>query len=110
MTAKKTLELFLEAWKMMDFQKMYDLCQTTWKAEHTKNDLKKLLPKKIKSYSILKENVEMSGVVFVIPFKVKVLSKETKLTARILREIGPYKPSQKGSWGINPISLLKNLY
>lgn len=37
-------------------------------------------------------------------------SNRKKVTARLVCETEPYKPSVDGEFGVNPISLIKNLY
>ena len=29
------------------------------------------------------------------------------VTARVIREVAPYKPSSSGTWGVNPLTVLK---
>ena len=38
------------------------------------------------------------------------INKQRELSGRMLQEIEPYAPSDKGEWGVNPISLLRGLY
>lgn len=115
--AKHIIELFMLAWIAMDIQKMYDLCQETWKSEHSKNRLKKMLyPQigkrkrlRIKSYRILKIQ-KVSEFMYDVDLKVKTGGIEKKLTARLICETAPYKASIEGKFGVNPISIIKNLY
>lgn len=107
--AQQTIKAFLEAWKLSDYKKMYEYTQKTWKSEHTKNQLKKLLPKRIKSYRIT-SITESVPTVYDVDVVVSISGKSKKITARLICETEPYIASLQGEFGVNPISIIRNLY
>lgn len=108
---EKNLEQFLQAWKIGNWDKMYSLCQITWKSNHSKSELKNLLNGKIKSFNIVSNNFDISLPCIVDYFvKVKVNGKVKELSARLLKEKAKMKPDIDGIWGVNPISIIRNLY
>lgn len=106
--AKETLENYLEAWSKNDVKAMHELCQKTYKVSNTEFDLKKVTPAKLKEFTILEG---VSDTPCVTDFEVELLVKRAKKTAkaRLVCEKAPFKPSEQGEWGVNPISLLKAL-
>lgn len=107
--AKEKIKEFLQAWKDLDYKKMYGCTQKTWKSEHSIAELKKLFPKRIKQYS-LQKITEVKPVVFDIKIALVQFGKTKRVVARLLCETDPYKPSEEGEFGVNPISIIKNLY
>jgi len=106
---KIKVEQFLRAWKDNDYTKMYALTQITWSAKHSKKELKRLLPNRIKSFKI--ENIkEFSECIYDVDITLKIGGKQKKISARLLCELEPYKPSLDGKFGVNPVSLIRNLY
>lgn len=102
----ETVKSFLEAWKLQDYEKMHTLCNKTYKVGHTKNQVKALLPNRIKSYKILETN-PVSDVMHDVTVSIRIQGKSKKCTARLLCETVPFKPSIDGEWGVNPISITK---
>ena len=89
------------------------------------NRLKRLLPQNVSSYKIEKINKHSEFIydaVVLITISEKEQMKEQKriverdvqitkkVTARLLCELEPYKPSIDGEFGVNPISVIRNLY
>ena len=109
MTATEKLTAFCDSWTRKDYKKMYQNCQLSWKSKHSHAALKKLIPVKIQSFEILEER-EVSPFVKSISLKVQIQGGQRELCGRMLQEIEPYAPSDKGEWGVNPISLLRGLY
>ncbi|MDB0602349.1 hypothetical protein PL373_14605 [Tenacibaculum maritimum] len=107
--AKIKVEQFLNAWKENNHIKMYELTSKTWRAKHSKKQLKQLLPKRIKSFKV-EEITEFAPCIYDVNITLRVGGKTKKVTARLLCESEPYKPSVDGVFGINPISIIKNLY
>ena len=130
-TPEKTLIGFLECWKKGSFKKMINFIQISWKSEQENSkqkleaffDHKKLIYYEIKSrkkvdkavmdmlekYGFNRKEVEKAFVdieVFIkYNYSGKIFTK--RIIPRISCEAGPYKPDEKGMWGINPTSALK---
>lgn len=108
MESKKTLIEFLEAWKNQDFEKMYNLCQLTWKDNHKLNHIEQLFsgpkPKhyKIVSFSVLSDVLNRYMIEVQDPDGNKYIS-----VVNLICEVAPYKAKGYGTWGINPPSVLK---
>lgn len=108
---EEVLKQFLQAWKLGNWDKMYLLSQKTWKANHTRTEIKSLFKTKIKAFELGTNNFDDKLPCIVdISLKVKVNGKVKELTARLVKEKAKMKPSTDGDWGVNPISMLKNLY
>ena len=108
MIPKLKIEQFLKAWIANDKKLMYSHCQLTWKKNNSKTKLNKFFFQKLKGYSLLEERTK--GAVSDIDIKLAFKDKTAKVTARLICEEEAYKPSINGKWGLNPISLTKNLY
>jgi hypothetical protein len=107
--AKIKVEQFLNAWMDNNHIKMYELTSKTWKSKHSKKQLKELIPKRIKAFSI-SEIKQFSECIYDVDITLRIGGKLKKVTARLLCELEPYKPSIDGEFGINPISIIRNLY
>lgn len=101
---------FCKAWRSLNYAKMYDLCQKTWKSNHTKADLKKLIVGRIKGHVIQSSTIQSNNCIGDTELKVKINKKVKQIKVRCIKELGARKPSVDGEWGINPISLIRNLY
>lgn len=101
---KEVLQDFLYKWKIQDYVGMHELCQETWKVANSVAVLKKLLPKKIKSFKIvdIEESTEC-----VYDAKVYINGVNKAVGIRMICETEPFKPSKKGVWGVNPLSILR---
>ncbi len=106
---KIKIEQFLGAWIDNNHIKMYDFTSKTWKSKHSKKQLKELLPKRIKSFKV-EEISEFSPCIYDVKITLRIGGKIKKVTARLLCELEPFKPSVDGEFGINPISITRNLY
>ena len=107
MDAVNTVAKFMNAWKNSDWAGMLENSQITWRSKRDNNSellknwfyLKDLL-----TFKILKINQISDSFVDVLlsiryAFGDSKL-KETKIRARIICEIEPYKPSKNGGWGV----------
>jgi len=108
---KKVIEKFLINWRKKKWAKMVRYTQLTWRSNHENNA--QLLGiwfglKNLEKWEITK--IEFVGDacrdVFINIDYGKVIK---KIKARVICEIGPYKPSIEGNWGVNPISCLKEI-
>lgn len=106
---KKELKSFLENWKLMNHEKMYELSQETWKGNYEKKTLKRMFPKRIKTYSLgaIKKIGEAHVSVKVI---VGIGGVKKHLIIHLVCETAPFRPNIKGKWGVNPSSVTRNLY
>ena len=109
--ARKVLENFLRGWTDPKYIKMYENSQTTWKNKHTVSDLKKVLHKRIKGYTVVSFDFPQdTPAICSAIVRVKINSTVKELRIILLCEIAPYNPDTAGTWGVNPISALKGLY
>ena len=106
---KEIIGKFLQAWKDNNHSKMLELTTETWKDKHTKSTIKGLFQSRIKSFKIT-EIRESTTTVFDVDITIRIKGQQRKITARLICEIAPYTPSVDGEFGVNPISLIKNLY
>jgi len=108
-----TLNNFMHGWETGDFEKMFSYCQKTWQEHHTVKGLELLLNSyKLKKYRIgkIKKTGQYScDVELSVVFSIFRKSHKRKLTPRLIRETGAYKPDTNGKFGVNPVSLLKGL-
>lgn len=113
---QQTLTLFLNAWHDGDFEQMHKLCQLTWSHRHTVNDLHDMLGAYrpvgwvITNYTPA-PTIEAVDVAFKCDVRnINAAGQTTlNLTARIVPETEPYKNDKHGTYGVNPISILKGL-
>lgn len=105
---ENTLIKFCQAWTKQDFDTMYIFCTKTWKGNHSRSELKKLIIGGIKEFKI----GAINAIACVCDIKLSVTHKNKirSLDVRLIKEKGIRKPSVDGEWGVNPISLIKNLY
>ncbi len=115
---ENTIKQFCQAWSKNDFSKMYELCQITLKSIHTKKYLKNLILGSITGYEIISVdfddkhpclcdiNIKVKHRDISLPSSIKV----KELIVRLIKESKPYSTSEEGTWGVNPISVIRNLY
>ena len=106
--AKLTLDRFLKAWKAGNYLKMYKFSQITWKSNHSKNDLKlRFKGLNLDDYSIgHSQSASPSIFAFKVQAKINGVWK-TEHEVNVICEEAFYKPSEKGVWGVNPVSATK---
>jgi len=114
MDAIETVKKFMKAWKDREWSEMFRYTQKTWRSKENNNSellknwfyLKDLLTWKILKINQISESCVdvLLGIRYV--FGDSKL-KETKIRARVICETEPYKPDPEGTWGINPISILR---
>jgi len=99
----RVLNTFIKAIIKGSLLKAYKYCQITWKNNNSKTKLNVLLQHNIDSYEIISHEV-----IEVVAIRVKVrvvIGGVNHITyAMVIREKAPYKPDEKGKWGVNPIS------
>ena len=106
---RNRIEQFLQSWKDNNHMRMYELTSKTWMSKNSKKKLKQLLPKRIKSYKI--ESIEVySECIYDVNIILRISGKTKNVTARMLCELDAFKPSLDGEFGVNPISIIRNLY
>lgn len=115
-TARYTLAEYVLAWKNQDWKKMTDYAQRTWLSNQ--QDPAGILEawydiKDLKGFEI--SNIEkstdiMSDITFIVQYEfiTNKISKK-QITAKIIKETGPYTPSENGEWGVNPSSALREV-
>ena len=112
--AIETVKKFMNAWKDSNWPEMFKYTQKTWRSKENNNSellknwfyLKDLLTFKI--LRINQISLSCVDVLLGIGYMFGNLKlKETKVRARVICETEPYKPSKDGTWGVNPISILR---
>ncbi len=102
------MKMFLKYWKKRNFKKMYRYCQKTWRANHTQGELAKLFNKLVlEDFEIVGE-LKVTLVTTDVELSIKVNGEFRNIQGRVLCERQPYKPSEDGVWGVNPISVIKH--
>ena len=106
---KKVAGKFMKLWSKGKFAEMYELTQKTWQNEHTVEDLEDLLgPFRVKKFCVGKcwgiASNTMDCKITLMPSNIGGFVSK----ARVIREVAPIQPSEGGTWGVNPISVLKN--
>ena len=114
---EKILMEFLECWKKENFKRMVNFVQITWKSDHVergnepKEILKNLYGHKKLIYFEIKDRKLTQGVFVDINVVIKYKTPDgiftKKIIPRIICEIEAYQPSKEGTWGVNPIGVLK---
>lgn len=113
------LEAFLDATIRQDISTIYENWQMTFRHNHKIGEVTNYSPKHIfdsdlVGYEILDET-EHTPVVRDIKVKLELKDgRKFNTVARILKEHAPYEPCincncDKGRWGVNPISVLRQL-
>lgn len=109
MEAKETVKVFLSALSEGNYQKAYENCQITWKNSHSTKDLKDLIAVRIKSFKVVSVQ-EIQECISDVNCVVRSKGSDRKITARVIKESEPFKADPKGEWGVNPISVIRNLF
>ncbi len=115
-SAERTLAEYVTAWKEQNWSKMASFAQKTWLS--TETDPTGLLAawydfKTLKGFEITSVE-KVSNVTYDIAFLVQYeaatnqISKK-QITARVIKEITAYTPSEQGQWGVNPTSAIREI-
>jgi len=114
MDAIDALTDFMNAWKGSNWSEMFRYTQKTWRSKKDNNSellknwfyLKDLLTFKVLKINKISESCVdvLLGIKYVFG---NSKLKETKIRARVICETEPYKPDPMGTWGVNPISILR---
>ncbi len=99
-----TAQLFMDAWLKGDTKTMYRYCQKTWKATNDKDYFDKFLHGNF-FYEI--SSIEQKGETMYDVWVTKIFHSQRirKIRLRVIAERKPFKPSLKGKFGVNPISI-----
>lgn len=113
---KQTLTRFINAWRDGDFEKMHKLCQLTWSHQHTVSELSDMLGAyRPQGWVIINYTPAPTIEAVDVAFKCDIKNvntgelKTVNLTARIVPETEPYINDKHGTYGVNPISVMKGL-
>lgn len=108
------LTKFMNAWKDGNWSEMLENTQKTWRSKENHNSelLKSWFSlKDLLTFKVLRmEGISNSCVDVLLSIRYvfgESKLKETKIMARVICETEPYKPSDTGEWGVNPIGILK---
>jgi len=104
------LKLF-ECWKNKKWKKVDKYLQKSW----LKNSRDKEFKKMFSSFEVVDFNIMDKEIITdcreEVDFRVDMIFRNKQISrygkANTIREEAPYKPSIKGEWGVNPISLLR---
>jgi hypothetical protein len=132
--ARQSLTKFMYAWHNKKYNNMYKYCQLTWKSNHSKTELKDMFSNtELLKYEIVQQHPNQAAILrYDIEVDVKVRFKDkTGFVKKILESLGlsdikpgmvvdgvikkvtvipenaPYKPDENGTFGVNPISVMK---
>lgn len=103
---------FLISWQKKNWSRMVKFTQKTWSSGES-NPAETLEAwygfKDLLGAKITKKTAESNVAVDITATIYYAFGSEIKtksITARVIREVAPYKPSPKGEWGVNPISTI----
>ena len=113
-TPERALANFLIAWKHQDWNRMKLFTQITWKATEVYPDFLSdtFDVKELRSAKIIRRNEKVETPVLVdiivrVQYRMLGESCTKLLAARVIREREPFHPSESGTWGVNPISVIR---
>lgn len=108
---EQKVKAFFDAWIKHDFFEMLKNTTLTYRAYHVAQNIKDWYDKKnLIEYNIkrsMKVTEAMYDVTVEIHYKIGNMERNRLVTARATCEIQAFDASVNGSWGINPISVLK---
>lgn len=114
----KKLRGFLDAWMVKNWQGMIDNSQLTWVNAHKdailalQQFLSSVKPKKYEIKTCQDITVTAKDIDVALSFKMEGVKKKVfhrTITARVVCEEALNKPSVSGTWGVNPISVLRGI-
>ena len=110
-TAEDTLKQFLDAWQSKAWTLMADLLQITWSSAHD-NPRATLIEwfddKELKSCSVVNVT-ELSSTSYCIMMLLSYNKTKKRVYAMVIKESAPYIPDEEGVWGVNPLSIYRQL-
>lgn len=119
MKPKTILNNYLKAYYKKDWGTMAKLSQITWASNCCKyepvEELKRslgnilLLDYKVGNFIYNEKDVSFD-ISYTATFKLDLPEEQAatyQCSAMVIKEEAPYKPSIKGQWGVNPISMLR---
>jgi len=105
---------FFDAWDKRNWKMMLRYCQLSWKKLNEHCDLEKVLLARFRHKLLDVKLLEMIDVSEVakdayveIAYSDSAFKKKIRRKIRLVCEKAPLHPSKDGSWGINPISMIK---
>jgi len=112
--SKETLSQLLDYLIKDDRLSAYMLTQKTWRHNNDFAQFESLIPHKLLSYEIVDAYfISLNSKDYDVKMKyMNVITKnikETNIKARLIREASPYTPCINGEWGVNPISMIKQV-
>ena len=110
---EKTVNDFMGAWRKKDFSKMQNLLQKTYLDGSQPVDLPTVFGNvDIKTWKIVKSlriGQACRDMIVNVIFGQNGITNKRKLNIRVICETAPYIPDLSGSWGVNPISVMRRL-
>ncbi len=113
-SAERALAEYITAWKNQNWQRMVKFSQKTWVSAESDPartlkgcyDFKTLKGFEVKGTKTISDAAK--DITFVVYYEAITNQIDKKqITARVIKETAPYKPSSQGQWGVNPISALR---
>lgn len=112
-----TLAKFFEAWEKRDYKAMVRHCQLTWQVKHKlpiPDDREKILifqfnQKLLNAKTLKTEKISdvTRDISVEIHYKDINIKKRIRRKVRLICELAPMKPSIEGTWGVNPLSMMR---
>ncbi len=111
-TPELVIGKFLNAWKARDWKTMEECSQLSWieVVPDSREMLEAMFSYKPLSIEV-GEKALLNNVTFMAMLKIRYLiarsvEKECVLQVRVICEDGPMLPSPKGTWGVNPTTMV----
>jgi hypothetical protein len=104
---------FMRAWREKDTKLARKYLQKTWLAGPQTLEVNSLIADiDVCKWSLL-GTVRVGKLCYDVKLKLQYkmggVSTKTRLNVRVIKEEAPYKTSESGDWGLNPISLVRYL-
>jgi hypothetical protein len=109
-----TVRHFFNSWKARDWKGMLEHSQITWRDKPDNSELKMAIwfgQKKLKAFEILVAH-RVSETTYDVGLRLSYRGPgrqyvKTNVIARVICESAAYSPHPLGTWGVNPVSVLK---
>lgn len=102
---------FFQSWKDQNWEEMYNNCQITWKDAKKQSEIEKHfdLPEwKLKDFKVTGfTNFSNTKKTFAVELSFADGRVENHM-AIVFCEAAPYNPVPYGTWGVNPVSVVRN--